>query len=222
MVKPSYGRVVARAGIDARRLVGRAQQRHAVADDDRDRRHGEGAVSPQRVGGEPGQPADRERVGRHEDVGCGGLERAFGVGVHAASMVTVRVVSSVSPAATWRASPTGGRGRQRALRDPRLDAERVGAGERHRLRTAVRLPRDEPAEHRRIPVQPRARGRAPGSSRAACRRKVGQVHVVVAVRARARAVAAGRRCRRCAAARRARRCAGPARGAPCPRTSPGS
>ena len=42
---------------------------------------------------------------------------------------------------------------ERAARDPRLQAQRVGARQRHRLCAAVGLPRDHPREDRRVPAQ---------------------------------------------------------------------
>ena len=63
------------------------------------------------------------------------------------------------PPRRW-ASPALRRLAERELRRPGLDAERVGAGERQRLRPAVGLPGDQPAEQRRVELEPEGEAEA--------------------------------------------------------------
>ncbi len=105
MVKPSYATVVARAGS----TPGSSSVEHSritpSADTTAMAGTAKGLVPPVASAAKPVSHADGERVGGHEDVGGDGRERTFGVRVHAASMVTVRVVSSDAPPATLSASP---------------------------------------------------------------------------------------------------------------------
>ena len=69
-------------------------------------------------------------------------------------MVAVRVVSSDAPPASSIASPAATACSRLPLRDPRLDAERVGARQRQRVRAAVGLPGAQPAEQRAVEAEP--------------------------------------------------------------------
>ena len=81
-------------------------------------------------------------------------------------MAAVRVVSSDAPPASSIASPAATACSRLPQRDPRLDAERVGARERHCVRAAVGLPGAQPAEQRRGRSRAGRCGRGAGFSTA--------------------------------------------------------